>query len=262
MTTSGGIRVEIIPCRETNYAYLVSCGATGKTVLVDAPEIAPVLEATKGRTLEAVWSTHHHHDHVEANEALVGERGVERVFGHASDAGRIPAQTDLLEGGDRFELGELTVDILHVPGHTTGAIAYFVQAKNGEKAVFVGDTLFAAGCGRLFEGTPPMMLASLDKLAGLPEDTRVYAGHEYTEQNLRFAKTVEPNSPAVDEALDDARRARERGEPTLPSTIAREKATNPFLRVDVPEIRNSVGLGSGAERAAVFAELRARKDVF
>ena len=215
-----------IPCLSDNYAYLVTCEKTGKRAIVDPSEAAPVLAATT--KLDAIWNTHHHWDHVGGNEELALKLGVHEVCGHASDRGRIAAQSRFLEEGDRFELGALAVRILHIPGHTTGAIAYVVEG-DGAPAVFTGDTLFVAGCGRLFEGTPEMMFASLAKLAALPDETRVYCGHEYTAANLRFAAHVEPANADVAAAAKNVK------VPSVPSTIAIEKRINPFVRARTVE---------------------------
>jgi hydroxyacylglutathione hydrolase len=227
-----------IPCLSDNYAYLVTCDRTKKTAIVDPSEAAPVLEAVRraGVKAEAIWNTHHHWDHVGGNEELVSALGIDEVCGHASDKGRIGAQTRFLEEGERFTLGDLAVRILHIPGHTTGAIAYVV-----DDAVFTGDTLFVAGCGRLFEGTPEMMFASLAKLASLPDDTRVYCGHEYTKANLAFAAHVEPENADVRRAAANVH------VPSVPSTIAVEKRINPFVR---------------AATVAEFAARRSAKDAF
>jgi len=228
-----------IPCLKDNYAYLVTCDRTKKTAIVDPSEAAPVLEAVKraGVTPEAIWNTHHHWDHVGGNEELVSALGIREVCGHASDKGRIAAQTRFLKEGDRFTLGDLKVTILHIPGHTTGAIAYVVEGEG----VFTGDTLFIAGCGRLFEGTPEMMFDSLAKLAGLDERTRVYCGHEYTKANLAFAAHVEPENADVKRAAANVH------VPSVPSTIATEKRINPFVR---------------ASTVAEFAARRSAKDSF
>jgi len=226
-----------VPCLSDNYAYLVTCDRTKKTAIVDPSEAAPVLAACE--KADAIWNTHHHWDHVGGNEELARALGIREICGHASDRGRIAGQTRFLEEGDRLELGDLRVRILHIPGHTTGAIAYVVDGP--EPAVFTGDTLFVAGCGRLFEGTPEMMFASLAKLAALPDDTRVYCGHEYTKKNLAFAAHVEPANEDV------ARAARETKVPSVPSTIAAEKRINPFVR---------------AKTVAELARLRAEKDRF
>jgi len=233
-----------IPCLKDNYAYLVTCDATKKSAIVDPSEAAPVLEAVKraGVTPEAIWNTHHHWDHVGGNEELVSALGIREVCGHASDKGRIAGQTRFLEEGDRFELGQLPVRILHIPGHTTGAVAYVLEPPKRPPDVFTGDTLFVAGCGRLFEGTAEMMFASLAKLAALPDDTRVYCGHEYTQKNLEFAARVEPGNEGVRRMLAAGVRV-----PSIPSTIGAEKRINPFVR---------------AKTVAELAERRAAKDRF
>jgi len=180
------------------------------------------------------------------------------VFGHTSDRGRIPEQTRFLEHGESFEVVGLTFSVMHIPGHTTGAIAYVTDG-----AVFTGDTLFAAGCGRLFEGTPRNMFESLNqKLATLPDETRVYCGHEYTLNNLRFAASLEPSNEAIGQKLAHVRALTERGEPSVPSTLAEERRTNPFMRTESRELRSSLGLPDTADSVSVLAATRAAKDKF
>jgi len=216
------LKVTIVPCLSDNYAYLVEDAATGALVVVDPSEAPPVKQALAGRVPQAVWCTHHHWDHVGGNEEL----GVKEIVGHASDRGRLPGQTRFVEDGDELRLGESRVRVLHIPGHTLGAIAYAVDGD----AVFTGDTLFVAGCGRLFEGTPAMMHSSLRTLATLAPATRVYCGHEYTQSNLEFAAHGEPDNAAVREAIARAAALRANGKPTVPGTIGDELATNPFVR--------------------------------
>jgi hydroxyacylglutathione hydrolase len=251
-----GLRVERIPTLQDNYTYLVICEASGDAAVIDAPEVEPVVARVeaKGARVTKLLTTHHHADHCMANPALA-RRYQAPVFGHVSDASRIPGFTDGLEEGDAIQVGEQRARILHVPAHTSGHIAYvFDEAK----AVFSGDTLFAAGCGRLFEGTAEMMFTALvKKLGGLPDDTRVFCGHEYTLRNLEFAAHVEPENSAVKSALARVRELRSRAAPrwhdatpaemSVPSRIADEHATNPFLRA-----------GSVAE----LARRRALKDSF
>jgi hydroxyacylglutathione hydrolase len=234
-----GLLVERIPTLQDNYTYLVICEASRDAAVIDAPEVEPVVARVeaKGARVTKLLATHHHADHCMANPALARRYQVP-VFGHASDASRIPGFTDGLEEGDAIQVGEQRARILHVPAHTSGHIAYvFDEAK----AVFSGDTLFAAGCGRIFEGTAEMMFTALvEKLGGLPDDTRVFCGHEYTLRNLEFAAFVEPDNPAVKSALARVRELRSHAAPrwhdatpaemSVPSTIADERATNPFLR--------------------------------
>ncbi len=251
-----GLRIERIPTLRDNYSYLLICEATGEAAVVDAPEAEPVLRRVEhcGAALRQVLSTHHHPDHCAANPTLAKRYGAP-VLGHVLDADRLPGFTRGLEEGDVVRVGREAARILHIPAHTRGHIAYvFDEAK----AVFCGDTLFAAGCGRLFEGTPEMMFTALhEKLGSLPDDVRVFCGHEYTESNLRFAAHVEPSNRAVAEKLERVRTIRSRckadwhdagpDEMTVPSTLADERATNPFLR---------------ARDAAELGRLRAEKDGF
>ena len=197
-----GLRVERIPTLADNYTYLAICEASGKAAVVDAPEAEPVIRRVEqlGVEVEKVLSTHHHFDHSAANPELAQRYGAP-VFGHASDAERIPGFTDGLEEGDSITVGEQTAQILFIPAHTRGHIAYVFEDAD---ALFCGDTLFAAGCGRLFEGDPEMMYDALCiKLAALPDSMRVFCGHEYTESNLRFAAHVEPDNREVQKQLED-----------------------------------------------------------
>lgn len=233
-----GLRVERIPTLSDNYTYLLVCEESGEAAVVDAPEVEPVTQRVEqaGVEVRKVLSTHHHPDHSMANPDLAKRYDVP-VYGHVSDAERLPGFTDGLEEGDRVQVGRHEARILFIPAHTRGHIAYvFDEAK----AVFCGDTLFAGGCGRLFEGTPEMMFEAMRKLGALPEDTQVFCGHEYTVANLRFAAHVEPDNQAVARALAEAEARRKRAaadwhdatpeEMTVPSRIADEHATNPFMR--------------------------------
>ncbi len=217
--------------------------------------------ARAGVRVAAIWSTHHHGDHVGGNEELARELGIGEVVGHASDRGRLPGQTRGVEAGDVVAVGELAARCLHIPGHTLGAVAYYVDA-GGERAVFTGDTLFCAGCGRLFEGTPAQMHASLASLLALPPDTRVYCGHEYTESNLRFAAHVEPKNADIARARERAAKLRAAGGATMGTTLEEERRVNPFLRVRSPEIRATLGIAPNADDVSAFAAIRAAKDTF
>ena len=251
-----GLRIERIPTLGDNYTYLLVCEETGEAAVVDAPEAGPVLRRAEqvGARVTKILSTHHHADHSAANPEL-SKRFDAPVFGHVSDSARLPGLTDALEEGDTVAVGRETARVLFIPAHTRGHIAYVFDAAG---AVFCGDTLFAAGCGRLFEGTPEMMFDALHhKLGALPDSLRVYCGHEYTESNLRFAAHVDPENSAVRAKqarvrtiragkADDWHAARA-GEMTIPSTIGEERLTNPFLR---------------ALDAADLGRLRALKDAF
>jgi hydroxyacylglutathione hydrolase len=210
----------------------------------------------------AILSTHHHHDHVGGNEEVRSRLGIDRVYGHTSDRGRIPGQTQYIQEGDTFEIGRLEIRVLHIPGHTLGALAYVVTNDSDDPAVFTGDTLFIGGCGRLFEGDPPMMHQSLSKLAALDPRTRIFCGHEYTESNLRFAAHVEPSNAAVAQARTRAGNLRKESRPTMGTSIADELSYNPFLRVDSKEIRASLGIAEGASPAESLGAIRAAKDAF
>ncbi|MFN3645471.1 MAG: hydroxyacylglutathione hydrolase [Gemmobacter sp.] len=246
-----------VPCLRDNYAYLVRDPASGATCCVDVPEAAPILAAlaARGWRLDEIWLTHHHPDHIDGVAALVAATAA-RVTGAAADAHRLPPLHRAVRRGDRLALGTLAGEVLEVPGHTIGHVAYVLPG-----AAFTADSLMALGCGRLFEGTPAQMWDSLQRLAALPEDTLVCSGHEYTDSNARFALTIEPGNPALQARAAAVRAARAEGRPTVPSTLAEERATNPFLRAHLPEIKAALGL-AGAPDAAVFAEIRARKDRF
>ncbi len=232
------LRVERIPTWQDNYTYLLVCETTGDAAVVDAPELDPVVKRVEALDVNVtqVLSTHHHPDHSAANPLLAEKYGAS-VLGHASDHDRIPGFTNGLEEGDTVRVGNEQAHILFIPAHTRGHIAYVFEDA---KAVFSGDTLFAGGCGRLFEGTPAMMFEAMEKLGALAGDMRVFCGHEYTESNLVFAAHVEPDNAKIASALDNARAIRANAaadwhdatpaEMTVPSTIADEHATNPFMR--------------------------------
>ncbi len=248
-------KIETIACLKDNYAYLVRGG--GLCAVVDPSEAEPVEAAlrARGTRLTHILNTHHHWDHTGGNAALKQAFGAV-VVGPAKERERISGLDTGVEESQGWRFGEQEVRILEVPAHTSGAIA-FVFAN----AVFTGDTLFAMGCGRLFEGTPAMMHASLAKLAALPDDTEVYCGHEYTLSNGRFALTLEPGNRELQARMKEVEALRAKGEPTIPSTIGLEKRTNPFLRTGSAEIRAALKLEK-ADDVAVFAEIRRRKDSF
>ncbi len=252
-----------IPCLKDNYAYLLICPDTREAAVVDPSEAPPVQQALQDHQaqLVAIFNTHHHWDHVGGNEALFAAFPGIRVYGHASDQGRIPQQTEFLEEGNTVEFGSQSGAITHNPGHTTGAISYIFG-----DSVFTGDTLFAAGCGRLFEGTAEDLHRSLNKQIGrLPDSTRVWFGHEYTARNLEFALEVEPGNATARRKLAEVRTLRNAGRFTTPSTLRSERETNPFMRCSSPEIRERVlqeDPGNDLSEVAVLRVLRSLKDQF
>jgi len=247
--------IETIACLKDNYAYLVS--ADGLCAVVDPSEAKPVAEAlaARGLRLTHILNTHHHWDHTGGNLALKEAFGAE-VVGPGKDRGRIPAIDVGVDEAGGWRFGAHTVGVLEVPAHTSGAIAFVF-----DDAVFTGDTLFAMGCGRLFEGTPAVMQASLGKLTALPDTTKVYCGHEYTLNNGRFALTLESGNARLRERMSEVEALRQAGTPTMPSTIGLEKQTNPFLRTGSGEIRAALGMEHSHD-VEVFAEIRRRKDAF
>lgn len=253
------LQIEQFMCRSDNFGILARETGTGETVLVDAPEERAILEAVErtGWTPTMILTTHHHPDHVEANLALKERFGL-RIVGPAAEASKIPGIDETVKEGDAVRLGGQQVRVIETPGHTAGHVSYhFPQAE----VAFTADTLFALGCGRLFECKPPVMLESLKKLAALPLQTVVYCGHEYTQANARFALTVDPDNSELRERAERIDRLRAENEPTLPTTIGEELATNPFLRWHDAGIRRHLGMENASD-AEVFAEIRRRKDAF
>lgn len=248
-----------VPCLSDNYAFLLHDEASGATALVDIPEAAPILEvvAARGWRISEVWITHHHADHVQGlADVLAAHKAT--VRGGAADAHRLPPLDHAHSGEDIFDFASHEVRVIDVPGHTSGHIAFYVADAS---AVFTADSLMALGCGRLFEGTAEQMWGSLTRLMALPAHTTVCSGHEYTASNAKFALTIDPDNPDLisrSAAIDAARAA---GEATVPSTLALEMETNPFLRASNPDIRTHLGM-TDATDVQVFAEIRARKDAF
>ncbi len=260
------MRVVAVDQLMDNYAYLVIDDESGQAGVVDVAEADSVLSvaASEGVRVVAVLSTHHHFDHVGGNLDLIARLGDDklRVFGYSGDCDRIPGITDPLEDGEEFALAGLRGRALFIPAHTNGHIAYYFE---NAATVFTGDTLFAGGCGRLFEGDAAQMKASLERLASLPDETRIYCGHEYTRNNLAFAASLEPGNARLAEWRKRADELLEAGKPTVPTTIELEKATNPFLRSSSPELRRMVKAkrpGTADDDVAVFAATRALKDAF
>ena len=251
------LSIEPVPCLRDNYAYILFDPAGGFCAVVDPSEDAPVRRALGTRKLTHILNTHHHPDHIGGNRALKAAYGA-KIVAAAKDRNRIEGVDEAVSEGDVVRLGGHSARVLEIPAHTSAHVAYWFDA---DRAVFTGDTLFLMGCGRLFEGTPAMMHASLGKLSALSADTRVYCGHEYTENNGRFALTVEPENADLQARMKEVRETRAAGKPTVPATMAVEKKTNPFLRTQSPAIRKSLGM-AGADDVEVFAELRRRKDSF
>ncbi len=256
----------IIPVTQLsdNYAYLIVDDATKECGVVDCAEADKVLAAVKqhGLKLTTVLPTHYHFDHVGGNEDLASAIPGLRVYGARNENGRIPAQTHPVDDGDTVEVGGIKGRVIGIPAHTNGHVAYHFPQLS---AVFTGDTLFIAGCGRVFEGKAQTMVDSLAKLAALPDSTQVYCGHEYTEKNLRFALTLEPGNQAIKSKHEWTKQIRAAGKYSIPSTIGEEKLINPFLRTDSAELRASlrkIDPAIGDDRVAIFAKARELKDRF
>lgn len=247
-----------IPCLSDNYAFLVV--KDGKAAVVDVPEAAPILAEieARGLTVTDVILTHHHDDHIQGLDALKAGLGEVRVIGGRADARRLPALDLAVGDGDTFQLLGSEVRVMDVSGHTIGHLAFHLPEAG---AAFTADSLMALGCGRVFEGTMDQMWASLSKIAALPEDTIICSGHEYTEANARFAMTIEPGNPALQARVAAIKAARAKGEPTVPSTLSEELATNPFLRAHLEEVKSGLDM-QGRSDAEVFGEIRRRKDSF
>jgi len=253
------IEIHQFACLSDNYGYLVHDKASGATASIDTPEVGPILKALdeRGWKLTHILNTHHHPDHAGGNAELKARFNC-LVIGPRGELDLIPTIDRPVGQDDIVELGEARARVIDVPGHTRGHIAYHFA---DDKVVFVGDTLFALGCGRLFEGTAEQMWNSLGKLMVLPDDTRVYCAHEYTQSNARFAVTVEPHNKALRARAKEIDEKRARDEWTVPSTIGLERATNPFLRAMSPDLRATLNLENAAN-VDVFAETRRRKDNF
>jgi hydroxyacylglutathione hydrolase len=252
------MRILQLPALRDNYIYLLYDPETATAAVVDPAVAEPVLDklAELGAELVAIFNTHHHHDHVGGNRQLLERYPRAAVYGSQADRGRIPGQTVELRAGETVEFAGRQATVLFVPGHTRGHVAYYFPVSGD---LFCGDTLFAGGCGRLFEGTPEQMVGSLDQLRQLPEATRVWCAHEYTLNNLRFALTVDGDNPDLQARYQQVAALRQAGSPTVPSTIGEERRTNPFLRWDQPALQAATGVQDPVQ---VFARLRGMKDQF
>jgi hydroxyacylglutathione hydrolase len=251
--------VDVFSARSDNFGYLVHDTGTGRTAAIDAPEAAAIRTALvhRGWSLTDIFITHHHIDHVEAIAELKAEFGT-RVVGPRGEAGKIEGLDELVAGGDRVSLGETVFDVYDTPGHTLGHIVFHdAQGKH----LFTADALFSLGVGRMFEGTPGPMWDGIKLLRGLPDDTLVYCGHEYTEANARFALSIDPGNAALQKRAAEVKALRGAGKATIPFLLGEDKLANPFLRADAPELARHYGL-EGADPAEVFAAIRKGKDNF
>lgn len=253
------LQIEQVPVLSDNYVYLIYDPATQACACVDPATAGPVIKRLDelGWHLTHILNTHHHHDHIGGNLELKQAYDCE-IVGASIDAARIDGIDTQVSDGELFKFGSASCKIFEVPGHTSGHIAYWFEEDN---ALFCGDTLFALGCGRLFEGTAAQMWHSLSKFKAMPDETRIYCAHEYTAANAEFAMTVDPANVALHERMAEIKALRAQHKPTVPSTLGMERATNPFLRPDNIGVQKAVGL-SGADVVDVFAEVRRLKDNF
>ena len=253
------IEIRQFPCLSDNYGFLLRDQTTGAVATIDTPDTTAINEELEkaGWSLTHIFNTHHHWDHAGGNLALKEKWHCE-IVGPKNEADRIPGLDRAVGEGDIVALGESRANIHDTPGHTSGHIIYHFT---DDQAAFVGDTIFALGCGRLFEGTPAQMWASLNKIAVMPAETKLYCAHEYTQANAAFALTVDPMNDALKKRTAEINKLRADGEPTVPTNVAIELATNPFMRAEDAQLQAALGL-SGADAVEVFAETRKRKDNF
>ncbi|MBA4782922.1 MAG: hydroxyacylglutathione hydrolase [Rhizobiales bacterium] len=253
------LEIRQFACRADNYGVLIHDAGAGLTASIDAPETTAIEQALaeNGWTLTHIMTTHHHFDHVEGHAALKAKYGC-TVIAPASEAAKIPGVDITVKDGDRFAFGNIQVEVIETPGHTLGQVNYFLPEA---KVAFTGDTLFALGCGRIFEGSAAQMWGSMQKLMRLPPETAIYCGHEYTLANAKFAVSVDPENAELRQRASEIEALRAAGKPTLPTTLAIELRTNPFLRANDPAIRAHLGMEAASDEA-VFTEIRRRKDHF
>ncbi|WP_299969936.1 hydroxyacylglutathione hydrolase [uncultured Roseobacter sp.] len=254
-----GLEIVTVPCLSDNYAFLLHDSGSGQTALIDVPEAAPILEVARARDwrISEVWLTHHHDDHVQGLGEILAQFPA-KVRGGAADTHRLPSLDHAHRGEDSFDFAGHAVRVIDVPGHTSGHIAFYVADA---EAAFTADSLMALGCGRLFEGTAAQMWTSLNRLMSLPPETQICSGHEYTASNAKFALTIDPDNPALISREASIRATRAADGATVPSTLALELATNPFLRASDRDIRARLKMPDAPD-VEVFAEIRARKDAF
>ncbi len=250
--------IEIIPCLSDNYSYLIYEKKSNTVSIVDPAEFEACDKViNKYKKLDFILNTHHHADHVGANLELKKKYN-SKILGSKSDKDRIPGINILLKENQKQKIGNLEFEVIFIPGHTKGHIAFFFRK---EKVAFTGDTLFSLGCGRIFEGTHDEMLNSLNKIKNLPPDTKIYCGHEYTKSNLNFCLAYDPNNTFLKEREIDVLKKLKSNQPTVPSTLGQEIKTNIFLRCNDPEIKYTLGLNDSSE-VDVFSKLRDLKDTF
>lgn len=251
------VDVQIIAIFNDNYSYILHSSDDQFTIAIDPADprrVANAIDERQGK-LDIILNTHHHDDHISGNK-LLKARYSSKIIGPEADRPRISDLDSGVNDGDVLSLGGMTVQVIATPGHTLGHVAFYVPEA---EALFAGDTLFSLGCGRLFEGTAAQMWSSLRKLRALPGGTQLYCGHEYTASNAAFALSIDPNNTALQSRAAEIQSLRSRGRPTVPVSLAIERATNPFLRADDADLAAEIGM-TGAEPADVFAELRQRKD--
>ena len=247
------MKIHQLPALSDNYIFLIE--SDEEAYVIDPAEAKPVLDALSGRTLKKIFITHHHVDHIGGVEELKEKTGA-IVIGPDDD--RVPALDQRVKEGDSVEMGNSLLEVIEVPGHTSSHIAYFAPK---ERWLFCGDSLFTAGCGRLFEGTPEEMYHSLQKLSKLPEDTLVHCGHEYTVKNLEFALSIQPMNRTVEYRLNKSKELQAQGEPTVPAPLSTELMTNPFLRVHLPNLKKDLSMEDASD-IEVFAHIRSLRNQF
>ncbi|KAI3459785.1 hypothetical protein Pfo_016448 [Paulownia fortunei] len=257
---SSNLQIELVPCLGDNYAYLLHDVDTGTVGVVDPSEAVPVIDALnrKNWNLNYILNTHHHYDHTGGNMDLKERYGA-KVIGSGIEEERIPGIDIVLNDGDRWMFASHEVHVMEIPGHTRGHLSFYFP---GSKSIFTGDTLFSLSCGKLFEGTPQQMLSSLRKIMALPDDTDVYCGHEYTLSNLKFALSIEPGNEDLQSYATQVAHLRDKGLPTIPTSLRMEKLCNPFLRTSSMEIRQSLNIAVSANDAEALGVIRQAKDSF
>ena len=253
------MNIEIIPCLNDNYSYLIHDNQSNTVAIIDPSEFAPCdkIISKKYKKLDYILNTHHHYDHVGGNKELKKKYN-SKIFGFKSDEERIPNIDKLLEDNEEFNIGSIKFTTLFIPGHTAGHIAFYSKT---EKVIFTGDTLFSMGCGRVFEGTYNQMFNSLNRIKDLPEDTKIYCGHEYTQKNIEFCIKYNPNNDLLKKTKNTIEEKLKNGEPSIPSTLLKEKQMNIFLRTDDLDVKNILNLKK-ASNLEVFTKLRDLKDNF